>query len=71
VPAADDTAAFQRFYFADGERSWGADGERSWGADGERSWGADGERSLSEPERETPSRSLLYRVFVGWWRDRK
>jgi hypothetical protein len=47
VPAADDTAAFQRFYFADGERSF------------------------SEPEQPVASRSLLYRVFVGWWRDRK
>jgi hypothetical protein len=37
TPAADDTAAFQRFYLG-----------------------------------ETPKapRSLLYRIFVGWWRDR-
>jgi hypothetical protein len=36
APSADDTAAFQRFYFAESPKS----------------------------------RSLLYRIFVGWWRDR-
>ncbi|HWE54227.1 MAG TPA: hypothetical protein VG435_01870 [Acidimicrobiales bacterium] len=39
TPGPDDTAAFQRFYGADGS----GDQER---------------------------RGLLYRLFVGWWRDR-
>ncbi len=46
VPAADDTAAFQRFYLAEGERPWG------------------------QPEAAPEAPSLLYRIFVGWWRDR-
>jgi len=38
TPAADDTAAFQRFY-------------------------------SDEPQPRSGEHGLLYRLFVGWWRD--